>query len=107
MKATNNIKRFYAWVLLLTFTLMLSVKSIHVHYEHGHNHTVSTEQSHSHASIKASCYVCDFAFQKADAVKTITYFLTQNSIIVKLLSFSEQLVYHFILSIKANSPPLF
>ncbi len=95
MKATNNIKRFYAWVLLLTFTLMLSVKSIHVHYEHGHNHTVSTEQSHSHASVKASCYVCDFVFQKADAVKTITYFLTQNSIISKHLFRKHILLYMF------------
>ena len=64
MISRTTIKRCYAWMLLITFTLMLSLRGIHYHYEKSHDCDVKTTESTACTTVKAVCNVCDFVFQK-------------------------------------------
>ena len=86
---------------------MLSLKGIHNHYETNHDCDVKTTQSTTGTTVKASCSVCDFVFQKANAIKNIVYITPVPYSIVKYLSFDTPCVYLRILSINTNSPPFF
>lgn len=107
MISRTTIKRFYAWMLLITFTLMLSLKGIHYHYETSHDCDVKTTESTACTTVKAVCNVCDFVFQKANAIKNTVYITPVPYSIVKYLSFDTPCVYLRILSINTNSPPFF
>ena len=107
MISRTTIKRCYAWMLLITFTLMLSLRGIHYHYETSHNCDVKTTESTACTTVKAVCNVCDFVFQKANAIKNIVYITPAPYSIVKYLSFDTPCVYLRILSINTNSPPSF
>ena len=107
MISRTTIKRCYAWMLLITFTLMLSLRGIHYHYETSHNCDVKTTESTACTTVKAVCNVCDFVFQKANAVKNTVYITPVPYSIVKYLSFDTPCVYLRILSINTNSPPFF
>ena len=107
MISRTTIKRCYAWMLLITFTLMLSLRGIHYHYETSHNCDVKTTESTACTTVKAVCNVCDFVFQKANAIKNTVYITPVPYSIVKYLSFDTPCVYLRILSINANSPPFF
>ena len=107
MISRTTIKRCYAWMLLITFTLMLSLRGIHYHYETSHNCDVKTTESTACTTVKAVCNVCDFVFQKANAIKNTVYITPAPYSIVKYLSFDTPCVYLRILSINTNSPPFF
>ena len=107
MISRTTIKRCYAWMLLITFTLMLSLRGIHYHYEKSHDCDVKTTESTACTTVKAVCNVCDFVFQKANAIKNTVYITPAPSSIVKYLSFDTPCVYLRILSINTNSPPFF
>ena len=107
MISRTSIKRCYAWMLLITFTLMLSLRGIHYHYETSHNCDVKTTESTACTTVKAVCNVCDFVFQKANAIKNTVYITPVPYSIVKYLSFDTPCVYLRILSINTNSPPFF
>jgi len=107
MISRTTIKRCYAWMLLITFTLMLSLRGIHYHYETSHNCDVKTTESTACTTVKAVCNVCDFVFQKANAIKNTVYITPVPYSIVKYLSFDTPCVYLRILSINTNSPPFF
>lgn len=107
MISRTTIKRFYAWMLLITFTLMLSLKGIHYHYETSHDCDVKTTESTACTTVKAVCNVCDFVFQKANAIKNTVYITPVPYSIVKYLSFDTPCVYLRILSINTNSPQFF
>jgi hypothetical protein len=107
MISRTTIKRCYAWMLLITFTLMLSLRGIHYHYEKSHDCDVKTTESTACTTIKAVCNVCDFVFQKANAIKNTVYITPVPYSIVKYLSFDTPCVYLRILSINTNSPPFF
>ena len=107
MISRTTIKRCYAWMLLITFTLMLSLRGIHYHYETSHDCDVKTTESTACTTVKAVCNVCDFVFQKANAIKNTVYITPVPYSIVKYLSFDTPCVYLRILSINANSPPFF
>ena len=107
MISRTTIKRCYAWMLLITFTLMLSLRGIHYHYETSHNCDVKTTESTACTTVKAVCNVCDFVFQKANAIKNTVYITPVPYSIVKYLSFDTPCVYLRILSINTNSPPSF
>ena len=107
MISRTTIKRCYAWMLLITFTLMLSLRGIHYHYETSHNCDVNTTESTACTTVKAVCNVCDFVFQKANAIKNTVYIKPVPYSIVKYLSFDTPCVYLRILSINTNSPPFF
>lgn len=107
MISRTTIKRCYAWMLLITFTLMLSLRGIHYHYETSHNCDVKTTESTACTTVKAVCDVCDFVFQKANAIKNTVYITPVPYSIVKYLSFDTPCVYLRILSINTNSPPFF
>ena len=107
MISRTTIKRCYAWMLLITFTLMLSLRGIHYHYETSHNCDVKTTESTACTTVKAVCDVCDFVFQKANAIKNTVYITPAPYSIVKYLSFDTPCVYLRILSINTNSPPFF
>ena len=80
MISRTTIKRCYAWMLLITFTLMLSLRGIHYHYEKSHD---------------------------CDVIKNTVYITPVPYSIVKYLSFDTPCVYLRILSINTNSPPFF
>ena len=107
MISRTTIKRCYAWMLLITFTLMLSLRGIHYHYETSHECDVKTTGSTACTTVKAVCNVCDFVFQKANAIKNTVYITPAPYSIVKYLSFDTPCVYLRILSINTNSPPFF
>ena len=107
MISRTTIKRCYAWMLLITFTLMLSLRGIHYHYETSHKCDVKTTESTACTTVKAVCNVCDFVFQKANAIKNTVYITPVPYSIVKYLSFDTPCVYLRILSINTNSPPFF
>jgi len=107
MISRTTIKRCYAWMLLITFTLMLSLRGIHYHYETSHDCDVKTTESTACTTVKAVCNVCDFVFQKANAIKNTVYITPVPYSIVKYLSFETPCVYLRILSINTNSPPFF
>ena len=107
MISRTTIKRCYAWMLLITFTLMLSLRGIHYHYEKSHDCDVKTTESTACTTVKAVCNVCDFVSQKANAIKNIVYITPAPYSIVKYLSFDTPCVYLRILSINTNSPPSF
>lgn len=107
MISRTTIKRCYAWMLLITFTLMLSLRGIHYHYEKSHDCDVKTTESTACTTVKAVCNVCDFVFQKANAIKNTVYITPATYSIVKYLSFDTPCVYLRILSINTNSPPFF
>ena len=107
MISRTTIKRCYAWMLLITFTLMLSLRGIHYHYETSHDCDVKTTESTACTTVKAVCNVCDFVFQKANAIKNTIYITPAPYSIVKYLSFDTPCVYLRILSINTNSPPFF
>lgn len=107
MISRTIIKRCYAWMLLITFTLMLSLRGIHYHYETSHDCDVKTTESTACTTVKAVCNVCDFVFQKANAIKNTIYITPAPYSIVKYLSFDTPCVYLRILSINTNSPPFF
>ena len=107
MISRTTIKRCYAWMLLITFTLMLPLRGIHYHYETSHDCDVKTTESTACTTVKAVCNVCDFVFQKANAVKNTVYITPVPYSIVKYLSFDTPCVYLRILSINTNSPPFF
>lgn len=107
MISRTTIKRCYAWMLLITFTLMLSLRGIHYHYETSHDCGVKTTESTGCTTVKAVCNVCDFVFQKANAIKNTVYITPTPYSIVKYLSFDTPCVYLRILSINTNSPPFF
>lgn len=107
MISRTTIKRCYAWMLLITFTLMLSLRGIHYHYEKSHDCDVKTTESTACTTVKAVCSVCDFVFQKANAIKNTVYITPAPYSIVKYLSFDTPCVYLRILSINTNSPPFF
>ena len=107
MISRTTIKRCYAWMLLITFTLMLSLRGIHYHYETSHVCGVKTTESTACTTVKAVCNVCDFVFQKANAIKNTVYITPVPYSIVKYLSFDTPCVYLRILSINTNSPPFF
>ena len=107
MISRTTIKRCYAWMLLITFTLMLSLRGIRYHYEKSHDCDVKTTESTACTTVKAVCNVCDFVFQKANAIKNIVYITPAPYSIVKYLSFDTPCVYLRILSINTNSPPFF
>lgn len=107
MISRTTIKRCYAWMLLITFTLMLSLRGIHYHYETSHDCDVKTTESTACTTVKAVCNVCDFVFQKANAIKNTVYITPVPYSIVKYLSFDTPCVYLRILSINTNSPPSF
>lgn len=107
MISRTTIKRCYAWMLLITFTLMLSLRGIHYHYETIHDCDVKTTESTACTTVKAVCNVCDFVFQKANAIKNTVYITPTPYSIVKYLSFDTPCVYLRILSINTNSPPVF
>ena len=107
MISRTTIKRCYAWMLLITFTLMLSLRGIHYHYETIHDCDVKTTESTACTTVKAVCNVCDFVFQKANAIKNTVYITPTPYSIVKYLSFDTPCVYLRILSINTNSPPFF
>ena len=107
MISRTTIKRCYVWMLLITFTLMLSLRGIHYHYETSHDCDVKTTESTACTTVKAVCNVCDFVFQKANAIKNTVYITPIPYSIVKYLSFDTPCVYLRILSINTNSPPFF
>lgn len=107
MISRTTIKRCYAWMLLITFTLMLSLRGIHYHYETSHDCDVKTTESTACTTVKAVCNVCDFVFQKASTIKNTIYITPVPYSIVKYLSFDTPYVYLRILSINTNSPPFF
>lgn len=107
MISRTTIKRCYAWMLLITFTLMLSLRGIHYHYETSHDCGIKTTESTTCTTVKAVCNVCDFVFQKANAIKNTVYITPIPYSIVKYLSFDTPCVYLRILSINTNSPPFF
>ena len=107
MISRTTIKRCYAWMLLITFTLTLSLRGIHYHYETSHDCDVKTTESTACTTVKAVCNVCDFVFQKANAIKNTVYITPVPYSIVKYLSFDTPCVYLRILSINTNSPPSF
>lgn len=107
MISRTTIKRCYAWMLLITFTLMLSLRGIHYHYETSHDCGVKTTESTACTTVKAVCNICDFVFQKANAIKNTVYITPIPYSIVKYLSFDTPCVYLRILSINTNSPPFF
>ena len=107
MISRTTIKRCYAWMLLITFTLTLSLRGIHYHYEKSHDCDVKTTESTACTTVKAVCNVCDFVFQKANAIKNTVYITPVPYSIVKYLSFDTPCVYLRILSINTNSPPSF
>lgn len=107
MISRTTIKRCYAWMLLITFTLMLSLRGIHYHYETSHDCDVKTTESTACPTVKAVCNVCDFVLQKANAIKNTVYITPVPYSIVKYLSFDTPCVYLRILSINTNSPPFF
>lgn len=107
MISRTTIKRCYAWMLLITFTLMLSLRGIHYHYEKSHDCDVKTTENTASTTVKAVCNVCDFVFQKANAIKNTVYITPAPYSIVKYLSFDTPCVYLRILSINTNSPPFF
>ena len=80
-------------MLLITFTLMLSLRGIHYHYETSHECDVKTTGSTACTTVKAVCNVCDFVFQKANAIKNTVYITPVPYSIVKYLSFDTPCVY--------------
>ena len=107
MKKREHIRRIYAWMLLLTFAFMLTLKGAHYHTADFHADNLGKMQQTTGATIKASCVVCDFVFQKATAFKPTVFIKPLTSIPLKRFVFVMQTVYRQILSVNTNSPPLF
>ena len=94
-------------MLLVTFTLMLSLKGAHYHYAHVHDDCSSAAQSNAQTTVKAACDVCDFVFQKAALIQNNVNVKPLDATFVKHLAFTPQLVYRRVLRVNTNSPPLF
>ena len=93
--------------VLLTFAFMLTLKGAHYHTADFHADNLGKMQQTTGATIKASCVVCDFVFQKATAFKPTVFVKPLTSIPLKRFVFVMQTVYRQILSVNTNSPPLF
>ena len=107
MISRTTIKRCYAWMLLITFTLMLSLRGIHYHYETSHDCDVKQQKVQPAQQSKQYVMSVISCSKKANAIKNTVYITPVPYSIVKYLSFDTPCVYLRILSINTNSPPFF
>lgn len=91
-------------MLVTTFMLALSIKSIHLH--HTNYHGQDKAQTSQQAEMGEDCYVCDFVMHKADTPKVATFVPVVTVTLLAQVVFTAQTVYRPVVSINSHSPPM-
>ena len=104
MNCNKHIRRFLAWMFIVTFMSVFAIKDFHVHEEHPSNVHLTCDGTTK--AFKSSCFICDFIMHEASTPTLQTYQPAVFATILTPYIFTEQVVYQHIESVNSHSPPM-
>ena len=103
MNCNKHLRRFLAWMFIVTFMSVFAIKDFHVHEEHPSNVHLTCDGTTK--AFKSSCFICDFIMHEASTPTLQTYQPAVFATILTPYIFTEQVVYRHIESVNSHSPP--
>ena len=104
MKRDNLTRMMMAWMLLVTFMTMLSVKSYH---SHPSTECASKTVADHQGEWKAHCLICDFSLHKSGEAKTYHFVPVKiYAIAYQPQTFIPQVVYRPFATVNAHALPV-
>ena len=104
MNCNKHLRRFLAWMFIVTFMSVFAIKDFHVHEDHPSKVHFACDGTTK--AFQSSCFICDFILHKASAPTLQTY---QPAVFVTILTpyvFTQQTVYRHVEAVNTHSPPV-
>ena len=105
MKRRETMRILTAWMLLLTFTTMVGVKSLHVHNPHGD--IAITQAGDGQTKVSQPCHICNFTIQLSTGIE-VQHFVpfTILPFVEKTIVLRAIVVHRAPSSVNAHAPPI-
>ncbi len=103
MNNNKHIRRFLAWMFIVTFMSVLVIKDFHAHDDHSSKVQLACDGSTK--TFKSSCFICDFIMHEASTPTLQTYQPAVYATILTPYIFTQQVVYRHVEAVNSHSPP--
>ena len=103
MNKNKHIRRFLAWMFIVTFMSVFVIKDLHAHEDHSSKVHLACDGKAK--VLKSSCFICDFVMHKAGAPILQTYQPAVFATILTPYIFTQQVVYRHVEAVNSHSPP--
>jgi len=103
MNKNKHIRRFLAWMFIVTFMSVFVIKDLHAHDDHSSKVHLACDGKAK--VLKSSCFICDFVMHKAGAPILQAYRPAVFATILTPYIFTQQVVYRHVEAVNSHSPP--
>lgn len=103
MNKNKHIRRFLAWMFIVTFMSVFVIKDLHAHEDHSSKVHLACDGKAK--VLKSSCFICDFVMHKAGAPTLQAYQPAVFATILTPYIFTQQVVYRHVEAVNSHSPP--
>lgn len=104
MNCNKHLRRFLAWMFIVTFMSVFAIKDFHVHENHPSKVHFACDGTTK--AFQSSCFICDFILHKASAPTLQTYQPAVFATILTPYVFTQQTVYRHVEAVNTHSPPV-
>lgn len=104
MNCNKHLRRFLAWMFIVTFMSVFAIKDFHVHEDHPSKVHFACDGTTK--AFQSSCFICDFILHKASAPTLQTYQPAVFATILTPYVFTQQTVYRHVEAVNTHSPPV-
>ena len=104
MNCNKHLRRFLAWMFIVTFMWVFAIKDFHVHEDHPSKVHFACDGTTK--VFQSSCFICDFILHKASAPTLQTYQPAVFATILTPYVFTQQTVYRHVEAVNTHSPPV-
>ena len=103
MNKNKHIRRFLAWMFIVTFMSVFVIKDLHAHDDHSSKVHLACDGKAK--VLKSSCFICDFVVHNAGATILQVYQPAVFATILTPYIFTQQVVYRHVEAVNSHSPP--